>query len=200
LRVLQEREFERLGSSRTLRTDARLVAATNRDLTALVEDRQFRADLFYRLNVFPITVPPLRERRDDIPLLVRYFTQQYARRMNRRITTIPSETLSALTRYHWPGNIRELQNFIERAVILTRGTTLEAPVRELKRAAPKAQTEPAAASGVATLAEAEKEAILRALEESGGRVGGERGAAARLGMKRTTLQAKMRKLGIESGG
>jgi formate hydrogenlyase transcriptional activator len=200
LRVLQEREFERLGSSRTLRTDARLVAATNRDLTAMVEERQFRADLYYRLNVFPITVPPLRERRDDIPLLVRYFTQQYARRMNRRITTIPSETLSALTRYHWPGNIRELQNFIERAVILTRGTTLEAPVRELKRAAPKAQTEPAAASGVATLAEAEKEAILRALEESGGRVGGERGAAARLGMKRTTLQAKMRKLGIESGG
>ena len=200
LRVLQEREFERLGSSRTLRTDARLVAATNRDLTAMVEERQFRADLYYRLNVFPITVPPLRERRDDIPLLVRYFTQQYARRMNRRITTIPSETLSALTRYHWPGNIRELQHFIERAVILTRGTTLEAPVRELIRAAPKAQTEPAAASGVATLAEAEKEAILRALEESGGRVGGERGAAARLGMKRTTLQAKMRKLGIESGG
>jgi formate hydrogenlyase transcriptional activator len=198
LRVLQEREFERLGSSRTLRTDARLVAATNRDLTAMVEERQFRADLFYRLNVFPITVPPLRERREDIPLLVRYFVQQYARTMNRRITTIPSETLQALTRYHWPGNIRELQNFIERAVILTRGTALEAPVRELKRAAPKAQTEPAA-SGVVTLAEAEKDAILRALEESGGRVGGEQGAAARLGMKRTTLQAKMRKLGIESG-
>jgi formate hydrogenlyase transcriptional activator len=175
------------------------VAATNRDLMALVEERQFRADLYYRLNVFPITVPPLRERRDDVPLLVRYFVQQYARRMNRRITTIPSETLQALTRYHWPGNIRELQNFIERAVILTRGTTLEAPVRELKRAAPKAPSEPAAASGVATLAEAEKEAILRALEESGGRVGGEQGAAARLGMKRTTLQAKMRKLGIESG-
>ena len=171
LRVLQEREFERLGSSRTLRTDARLVAATNRDLMAMVEERQFRADLYYRLNVFPITVPPLRERRDDVPLLVRYFVQQYARRMNRRITTIPSETLSALTRYHWPGNIRELQNFIERAVILTRGTTLEAPVRELKRAAPKAQTEPAS-SGVVTLAEAEKDAILRALEESGGRVGG----------------------------
>jgi formate hydrogenlyase transcriptional activator len=198
LRVLQEREFERLGSSRTLRTDARLVAATNRDLTAMVEERQFRADLYYRLNVFPITVPPLRERREDIPLLVRYFVQQYARRMNRRIATIPSETLQALTRYHWPGNIRELQNFIERAVILTRATTLEAPVRELKRAVPKAQAEPAA-SGVVTLADAEKDAILRALEESGGRVGGEQGAAARLGMKRTTLQAKMRKLGIESG-
>jgi formate hydrogenlyase transcriptional activator len=199
LRVLQEREFERLGSSRTLRTDARLVAATNRDLAAMVEERQFRADLFYRLNVFPIAVPPLRERREDIPLLVRYFVQQYARTMNRRIATIPSETLQALTRYHWPGNIRELQNFIERAVILTRGTTLEAPVRELKRASPKTQTEPAA-SGVVTLAEAEKDAILRALEESGGRVGGEQGAAARLGMKRTTLQAKMRKLGIESKG
>jgi len=198
LRVLQEREFERLGSSRTLRTDARLVAATNRDLAAMVEEREFRADLYYRLNVFPITVPPLRDRPDDIPLLVRYFVQQYARRMNRRITAIPSETLAALTRYHWPGNIRELQNFIERAVILTRGATLEAPVRELKRAAPKGQTEPGA-SGVVTLADAEKDAILRALEESGGRVGGEQGAAARLGMKRTTLQAKMRKLGIESG-
>ncbi|HMD70221.1 MAG TPA: sigma 54-interacting transcriptional regulator, partial [Bryobacteraceae bacterium] len=198
LRVLQEREFERLGSSRTLRTDARLVAATNRDLAAMVEERQFRADLFYRLNVFPITVPPLRERRDDVPLLARYFVQQYARQMNRRITSIPSETLQALTRYHWPGNIRELQNFIERAVILTRGASLEAPVRELKRAAPKAPAEPAA-SGVVTLADAEKDAILRALEESGGRVGGEQGAAARLGMKRTTLQAKMRKLGIESG-
>jgi formate hydrogenlyase transcriptional activator len=196
LRVLQEREFERLGSSRTLRTDARLVAATNRDLSAAVEERQFRADLYYRLNVFPITVPPLRDRREDVPLLVRYFVQQYARRMNRRITTIPSETLQALTRYHWPGNIRELQNFIERAVILTRGTTLEAPVRELKRAAPKAQ----AASGAVTLADAEKDAILRALDESGGKVGGDQGAAARLGMKRTTLQAKMRKLGIETRG
>ena len=194
LRVLQEREFERLGSSRTLRTDARLVAATNRDLADMVEERQFRADLYYRLNVFPITVPALRERREDIPLLARYFVQQYARRMNRRIASIPSETMQTLTRYHWPGNIRELQNFIERAVILTPGTTLEAPVRELKRAAPKAQ----AASAPVTLADAEKEAILRALEQSGGRVGGEQGAAARLGMKRTTLQAKMRKLGIES--
>jgi len=193
LRVLQEREFERLGSSRTLRTDARLVAATNRDLAAMVEERQFRADLYYRLNVFPITVPALRDRREDIPLLVRYFVQQYARRMNRRITNIPAETLQALTRYHWPGNIRELQNFIERAVILTPGATLEAPVRELKRASDKV---PAAAKGVVTLEVAERDAILRALDEAGGRVGGERGAAARLGMKRTTLQAKMRKLGI----
>jgi formate hydrogenlyase transcriptional activator len=189
LRVLQEREFERLGSSRTIRTDARLVAATNRDLAAMVEERDFRADLYYRLNVFPITVPPLRDRREDIPLLVRYFVQQNARRMNRRITSIPAETMAALTRYHWPGNIRELANFIERAVILSPGATLHAPVRELKRAT--------ASSGAAvTLAAAEREAIERALRESGGKVGGADGAAARLGMKRTTLQAKMQKLGV----
>ena len=190
LRVLQEREFERLGSSRTIKTDARLVAATNRDLTAMVEDREFRADLYYRLNVFPITVPPLRDRREDIPLLVRYFVQQNARRMNKKITSIPAEAMQVLTRYHWPGNIRELQNFIERAVIITSGSTLQAPVRELKRGV--------AGSGEAkTLAAAERDAIAQALRESGGRVGGDRGAAARLGMKRTTLQAKMRKLGIE---
>jgi formate hydrogenlyase transcriptional activator len=189
LRVLQEREFERLGSSRTIRTDARLVAATNRDLASMVEERQFRADLYYRLNVFPITVPPLRDRRDDIPLLVRYFVQQNARRMNRRITTIASETMDALVRYHWPGNIRELANFIERAVILSPGATLHAPVRELKRVS-------GVGAGVVTLAAAEREAIERALRESGGKVGGADGAAARLGMKRTTLQAKMRKLEI----
>jgi len=189
LRVLQEREFERLGSSRTIRTDARLVAATNRDLTAMVEAREFRADLFYRLNVFPITVPPLRERREDIPLLVRYFVQQYARRMNRRITTIPSQAMEALARYDWPGNIRELQNFIERAVILSPGDTLHAPIRELKHTAPT--------PSAVTLASAERDAIVRALRETGGKVGGAHGAAARLGMKRTTLQAKMRKLEIE---
>ena len=189
LRVLQEREFERLGSSRTIRTDARLVAATNRDLAAMVEERLFRADLYYRLNVFPITVPPLRDRPDDVPLLVRYFVQQYARRMNRRILTIPAASMQALTRYHWPGNIRELQNFIERAVILSPGPVLQAPVRELKRAG--------AAPGAVTLVAAEREAILRALRDSAGRVGGEDGAAAKLGMKRTTLQAKMRKLGID---
>jgi formate hydrogenlyase transcriptional activator len=189
LRVLQEREFERLGSSRTIRTDARLVAATNRDLAAMVEERLFRADLYYRLNVFPITVPPLRDRPDDIPLLVRYFVQQYARRMNRRILTIPAASMQALARYHWPGNIRELQNFIERAVILSPGPVLQAPVRELKRGG--------AAAGAVTLAAAEREAIRRALLDSAGRVGGERGAAAKLGMKRTTLQAKMRKLGID---
>jgi formate hydrogenlyase transcriptional activator len=194
LRVLQEREFERLGSSRTIRTDARLVAATNRNLEELVEERQFRADLYYRLNVFPITVPPLRERREDIPLLVRYFVQQFARRMNRRITNIPADAMQALTRYQWPGNIRELQNFIERAVIVSPGPTLQAPVRELK--GPK--TLPS--SNAVTLADAESEAIQRALRESGGRVGGPQGAAARLGMKRTTLQAKMRKLGIDAKG
>ena len=165
LRVLQEREFERLGSSRTIRTDARLVAATNRDLAQLVEQRQFRADLYYRLNVFPMTAPPLRERRDDIPLLVRYFVQQYARRMNRRITSIPTESMNALVRYHWPGNIRELQNFIERAVILSTGSTLQVPVRELKRG-------PVGAS-VVTLEAAEREAIQRALHDAGGKVGGD---------------------------
>ncbi len=193
LRVLQEREFERLGSSRTIRTDARLVAATNRDLAAMVEERQFRADLYYRLDVFPITIPPLRDRREDIPLLVRYFVQQYARRMSRRITTIPSESMQALTRYQWPGNIRELQNFIERAVIVSTGPALQAPIRELKRGG-------AVAGEVQTLAAAEREAILRALRDSNGRVGGDTGAAAKLGMKRTTLQARMRKLGIDSKG
>ena len=190
LRVLQEREFERLGSSRTIRTDARLVAATNRDLAEMVEAREFRADLYYRLNVFPITVPALRDRHDDIPLLVQYFVQQYARRMNRRITSIPTESMNALARYHWPGNIRELQNFIERAVILTTGSTLNLPVRELKRAS--------GGASVVTLETAERDAIIRALRDASGKVGGDNGAAAKLGMKRTTLQAKMRKLGIDT--
>jgi formate hydrogenlyase transcriptional activator len=190
LRVLQEREFERLGSSRTIKTDARLVAATNRDLAQMVEERLFRADLYYRLNVFPLTVPPLRDRREDIPLLVRYFVQQYARRMNRKITTIPTESMNALARYHWPGNIRELQNFIERAVILSTGTTLQIPVRELKRGG--------VSGNVVTLETAERDAIVRALRDAGGKVAGPAGAAAKLGMKRTTLQAKMRKLGIDT--
>jgi len=201
LRVLQEREFERLGSSRTVRTDARLVAATNRDLAAMVEERQFRADLYYRLSVFPITVPPLRDRRDDIPLLVRYFVQQNARRMNKRIATIPTASMEALTRYHWPGNIRELQNFIERAVIVSSGPALQIPVRELKRGSgPGGRLGGSPAGPVQTLAAAEREAIVRALGDAGGRVGGPEGAAAKLGMKRTTLQARMRKLGVPTRG
>ncbi len=198
LRVLQEREFERLGSSRTIRTDARLVTATNRNLAEMVEQRQFRADLYYRLNVFPITAPALRQRREDIPLLVRYFVQQFARRMHKRITHIPAESMQTLERYAWPGNIRELQNFIERAVILSQGASLEAPVRELTRVPVKPAEPVASTASAVTLADAEREAIERALGESGGKVGGENGAAARLGMKRTTLQAKMRKLGLNS--
>jgi formate hydrogenlyase transcriptional activator len=195
LRVLQEREFERLGSSRTMRTDARVVAATNRDLEQMVHDRLFRSDLYYRLNVFPISVPPLRERPEDIPLLVRYFVQQFARRMNKRVDTISSEDMQALVRYRWPGNVRELQNLIERAVILSSGAVLAVPLGEPEKAAvpPAVQADSA---GVVTLEEAERETILRALRDSGGRVGGEQGAAAKLGIKRTTLQARMRKLGI----
>ncbi len=196
LRVLQEREFERLGSSRTLRTDARVIAATNRDLDEMVRDHEFRADLFYRLNVFPISVPPLRERSEDIPVLVRYFVQQFARQMKKQFTTIPSDAMEALTRYPWPGNIRELQNFIERAAILASGPVLTVPVRELERAAVAPGN--GNHNGVSTLESAERETILRALRESGGRVSGDRGAAAKLGLKRTTLQAKMRKLGISA--
>ncbi len=200
LRVLQEREFERLGSSRTIRTDARVIAATNRDLDRMVQDHQFRSDLYYRLNVFPVTVPPLRDRPEDIPLLVRYFVQQFARRMNKSLSTIPAEDMRALVRYPWPGNIRELQNLVERAVILSSGPVLATPVRELAKAGASSPSAPAAATGlnVVTLESAEREAILRALRQSGGRVGGPQGAAAALAMKRTTLQARMRKLGINA--
>ena len=199
LRVLQEREFERLGSSRTIRTDARVIAATNRDLERMVREHQFRPDLYYRLNVFPISVPPLRERQEDIPVLVRYFVQQFARQMKKRFTTIPSEAMEALVRYPWPGNIRELQNFIERAAILSPGPVLAVPTLELKRASVAANGNGGEKTVVSTLQTAEREAILRALKESGGRVSGDRGAAAKLGLKRTTLQAKMRKLGIAAG-
>jgi formate hydrogenlyase transcriptional activator len=192
LRVLQEREFERLGSSRTLRTDARLIAATNRDLTAMVEERQFRADLFYRLNVFPVHVPPLRERQDDIPLLVRHFVQQFARRMSKTVDTIPTETMNALVRYHWPGNIRELQNLVERAVILSTGPVLKVPLNDLQiQSAPAAGTRK-----VETLEEAERRHILDALDASDWVISGPNGAAASLGLKRSTLQARMEKLGI----
>ncbi len=190
LRVLQEKEFERLGSSRTLRVDARLVAATNRDLELLVAHGQFRSDLYYRLNVFPIIVPPLRERREDIPVLIRHFAQKYSRRMNKRIETIPAEAMEALTHYHWPGNIRELENLIERAVILSTGSTLRVSLSDLKTAPGHAR------SSVKTLESVEREHILRALREANWVIGGPRGAAARLGVKRTTLQARIRKLGI----
>lgn len=192
LRVLQEREFERLGSSRTLRTDARLIAATNRDLAALVDEQRFRQDLFYRLNIFPIQVPPLRERREDIPTLVRHFAQQFARRMKKTIETIPSETMDALTRYDWPGNIRELQNLIERAVILSPGSTLEVSVVAL---APRRTASPAETQSD-TLQQAERRHITSVLEAANWVVAGPNGAAARLGMKRSTLQFRMRKLGI----
>jgi formate hydrogenlyase transcriptional activator len=193
LRAIQDQEFERVGGTRTIRTDARLVAATNRDLKAMVEDNQFRADLYYRLHVFPLHVPPLRDRREDIPLLTRYFVQKHAHRMGRNIDTIPTPVLAALTNYGWPGNIRELQNVLERSVILTNGSVLQVPMAELVSA-----VNPVALSGRSPAASpsAERSRILKALEEAKGQVGGPDGAAARLGMKRTTLQARMRKYNI----
>jgi formate hydrogenlyase transcriptional activator len=197
LRVLQEREFERLGSTRTLRTDARLIAATNRDLATLVEEQKFREDLFYRLNVFPIHVPPLRERREDVPMLVRHFVQQFARRMKKTIETIPSETMYALTQYDWPGNIRELQNLIERAVILTTGPTLEVPIAALNgRRSGAARVAETPTRETQTLEDADRRHIIAALEGTRWVIGGPNGAAARLGLKRSTLQFRMRKLGI----
>lgn len=189
LRVLQEQEFERLGSTKTIRVNVRLIAATNRDLKRLVEVNQFRSDLYYRLNVFPITAPPLRERREDIPILVRYFTQHYAVRMKRNIQTVPAKTLDVLSRYAWPGNIRELENLVERSVILTQGADLQVPIGEL-------QTASHLPSPTTTLEEAEREQILRALHDTKWIIGGSEGAATRLGLKRTTLQSKMQKLGI----
>jgi formate hydrogenlyase transcriptional activator len=190
LRVLQEQKFERLGSTRTLQVDTRLMAATSRDLAQMVEDREFRGDLYYRLNIFPILIPPLRERPEDIPLLVAHFTDKYARRMDKRINRIPTETMDALRHYHWPGNVRELQNFIERATILTPGSTLQAPLSELRHASMDAPRK------ARTLADNEREQIMRALRESQWVLGGPGGAAERLGLKRTTLFYKMRKLGI----
>ncbi|HEX5109249.1 MAG TPA: sigma 54-interacting transcriptional regulator [Vicinamibacterales bacterium] len=198
LRVLQEREFERLGSARTLRTDARLIAATNRDLAEMVTEGTFRSDLYYRLNVFPVRLPPLRERPEDIPLLVRHFVQQFSRRNNRSIDTIPSAVMEALVQYHWPGNVRELQNVVERAVIISTGSVLKVPIADLKPAG-RAGTprRPAAAATLrASLGEAERSQILNALEASAWVIAGPNGAAARLGMKRSTLQFRMRKLGI----
>lgn len=192
LRVLQEQEFERLGSRHTIRVNVRVVAATNVDLMEMVRERRFRADLFYRLNVFPISLPPLRERVGDIPDLVRHFVRKFAARMNRDIDVIPDDVMEMLKSHAWPGNIRELQNFIERAVILSDGPALRPPLSELRTMAQIA--EPSASR---TLAEAERDHITEVLRNSGGVISGHRGAAARLGLKRTTLQSRMRKLGIE---
>jgi formate hydrogenlyase transcriptional activator len=189
LRALQEREFERLGSTQTKKVDVRLIAATNRDLERMVEDREFRSDLYYRLNVFPIRIPPLRDRPEDIPLLVRYFAQKYGRRMEKQIESIPAATLKKLSGWHWPGNIRELENFIERSVILTRGPALQVPVGELEK--------PGSGDGRAARQAGEREEIVRILREVNGRVSGPEGAAARMGLKRTTLISRMKKLGID---
>jgi PAS domain S-box-containing protein len=191
LRVLQEQEFERLGSNRTQRVDVRLVAATNASLGQLVAEKKFRSDLYYRLNVFPVVVPPLRERREDIPILVHHFSNKYARRMGRKIESIPKEAMDALSRYAWPGNIRELQNLMERAVLLSTGSSLRVPLGEIVTS-----LEQCAVSRGNALEQAEREQIARALRESNWVVGGTRGAAARLGLKRTSLAYRMQKLGI----
>ena len=191
LRVLQEQEFERLGSAHTQQVDVRVVAATHRDLKQMVQDGEFRSDLYYRLHVFPLSVPPLRERREDIPLLVRHFVDEYASHMNRHIETIPPQAMEALISYSWPGNIRELQNFIERSVILSPGSVLRPPIAELKEAPVQTPS-----SKLSTLEEMEREHVLRAIRASHWVLGGPNGAAARLGMKRTTLAYRIRKLNI----
>jgi formate hydrogenlyase transcriptional activator len=188
LRVLQDNEFERLGGTRTIKVNLRLIAATNRDLAKSVAEKEFRSDLFYRLNVFPIRLPPLRERREDIPVLVRYFVRKFAGRMDRSIETVPSETMDTLINWHWPGNVRELENFIERSVILTEGTALRSPLSELLGEFPGAEER--------SLKNSEREHILRVLRETGGMISGPAGAARQLGVKRTTLQSKMQRLGI----
>jgi formate hydrogenlyase transcriptional activator len=188
LRVLQDHEFERLGGTRTIKVDLRLIAATNRDLVKSVADKEFRSDLFYRLNVFPIRTPPLRERREDIPVLVQYFVLKFARAMDRGIESIPSETMEALVNWHWPGNVRELENFIERSVILTDGTALRAPLADLQVLT--------SASAEHSLEGTEREHIIRVLRETGGILSGPMGAARLLGLKRTTLQSKMQRFGI----
>ena len=190
LRVLQEQEFERLGNSRTVRVDVRLIAATNRDLEEMVAEKQFREDLYFRLNVFPIRIPPLRERSEDISLLVQYYVDKYSQRMNKQIDVVPEETMAALCRYSWPGNIRELQNLIERAVIMTPGNVLQIQVSDLQ------ESNRILSSMAGTLEDVERQRILQALREAGAVIGGPHGAAVRLGLKRTTLLSKMQKLGI----
>jgi len=219
LRALQEREFERLGSTHTRKVNVRLIAATNRDLEKMIAEREFRSDLFYRLNVFPIRIPPLRERREDIPLLVRYFVQKCARQMQKQIDSIPAVAMKALTNREWPGNIRELENFIERAVILTRGRSLDVPAAELTKPSTGAHVEKVRSSGQHDIArivketlsemnnggqknaaqqydENQRQEIERFLRDTKGRVGGADGAAARMGIQRTTLLSRMKKLGI----
>ncbi|MCU1307432.1 MAG: Formate hydrogenlyase transcriptional activator [Acidobacteriaceae bacterium] len=191
LRALQEREFERLGSTRTKKVDVRLVAATNCNLEKMISEKQFRCDLYYRLNVFPIQIPPLRERSEDIPLLLRYFTQKYARRMRKEIEIVPAAALSELMRWHWPGNIRELENLVERAVVLTRSGSLAISVPELMKGS-------TTAGPVKVEDLDEQENIVRTLKETQGRVGGPNGAAARMGLKRTTLITRMKKMGIDA--
>ena len=205
LRVLQEQEFERLGGNRTQSVDVRVVAATNADLSKRVAERAFRSDLYYRLNVFPIHIPALRERAEDLPLLVRYFVQRFSRQLNKSVEYIPAEVMDALAHYSWPGNVRELENLIERTVLLSPGKELRVPLSELKSATlpasgenslPSSSPLTASTSSIFTLQEAERQHILRALKQTQWRIGGPRGAAVLLGMKRTTLQARMRKLGI----
>jgi formate hydrogenlyase transcriptional activator len=196
LRVLQEGQFERLGGTATIRTDVRVICATHRDLTEMIERRQFRPDLFYRLSVFPIALPPLRERPEDIRLLVRYFAMDYAARMQKPITAISEEFIAALARHCWPGNIRELQNFIERSVILSTGAVLNGPMPELTSAIQDGSTWQGLSTPV-TMEDAERSHILQTLQQTQGVVGGPNGAAARLGLPRTTLFYKMRRLGIK---
>jgi formate hydrogenlyase transcriptional activator len=213
LRVLQDQEFERLGGTKTIKVDVRLIAATNRDLAQMVAARTFRSDLFYRLNVFPVSMPALRERDGDVPILVRHFVEKLARRMGKKIDTIPKEAMDALAAYHWPGNVRELENLIERSVILTKGSVLQVSLAELTRApAPVSQRAPSntpggavgeketASSPLSAVDETERTLITKALEECGWRVGGAKGAATKLGVSRTTLQSKMLRLGIVRRG
>jgi formate hydrogenlyase transcriptional activator len=191
LRALQEREFERLGSTKTIQVDVRLIAATHRDLGSMIRNNQFREDLFYRLRVFPIEIPPLRERREDIQLLVHFFVSRLARRMQKRIRSVPKHAMEALVNADWPGNIRELENFIERCVILTPGDELNVPRSELRKSGVRSMI-----SAASTFEQAEKQAILDALRNASGKIAGNGGAAERLGLKRTTLQNKMRRLNI----
>jgi formate hydrogenlyase transcriptional activator len=204
LRALQEHEFERLGSTRTIQVNVRIIAATHRDLTSMIRKNQFREDLFYRLNVFPIEIPPLRERRADIPLLVNYFVSKLSRRMGKKIKSIPTQAMEVLENASWRGNVRELENFIERAVILTEGDELKVPVTELKMATPITYTSTDSVAryrdnernSISSFHDAERQAIIDALKATSGRVAGAAGAAERLGLARTTLQHKMHRLGI----